>query len=333
MTRWYRAYSGTVSDPKVAEVALIAECSRSVAISAWHAILESAADAQDGGHFETSSRRIAATLCEPIATVDRVLAALAEVGLIRDAVVVAWQRRQYESDTSTERSRKHRERKRNTCATLHDRCATPPETETETEADTSSLRSEGATAPADLGLTEGHSRPPAEGVVLADTPPPPTYTDPVHELFGEGVPTLVSLGVAEKQARSMIGKWRRDASEDCQAVLAAIVAAREQRVTDPVPWITAALKTRTSPNDRNRPRRPSATDNLIAGFAAVAARYDRGGDLHDAAGEAPIPADAHAGPTIDLEARRGGDPRDDAPWPDAGDYRGGGASARRLPGH
>jgi len=149
MTRWYRAYSGTVSDPKVAEVALIAECPRSVAISAWHAILESAADTQDGGRFETSSRRIAATLCEPIAAIDRVLAALEEVGLISDGIVVAWQRRQYESDTSTERSRKHRERKRNTDATLRYRCATPPETETETETEISSLRSEVASASAD----------------------------------------------------------------------------------------------------------------------------------------------------------------------------------------
>ena len=174
MTRWYRAYSGTVSDPKVAEVALIAECSRSVAISAWHAILESAADAQDGGHFETSSRRIAATLCEPIATVDRVLAALAEVGLIRDGVVVAWQRRQYESDTSTERSRKHRERKRNTCATLHDRCATPPETETET--DTSSLRSEGASAgDDDAAPADPHPKPkaPRASRLSADWSPSP----------------------------------------------------------------------------------------------------------------------------------------------------------------
>jgi hypothetical protein len=90
MTRWYRAYCGTASDPKLGEAALVAGCSRSVAIATWHALLESAAETQEGGRFETTARRIAATLGEPIATVDLVLAALAEVGLIRDGVVVAW---------------------------------------------------------------------------------------------------------------------------------------------------------------------------------------------------------------------------------------------------
>ena len=33
MSRWYRAYEGTVTDAKLGEAALIAECSRSVAIT------------------------------------------------------------------------------------------------------------------------------------------------------------------------------------------------------------------------------------------------------------------------------------------------------------
>ncbi len=42
MSRWYRAYAGTVKDDKLAEVSVIASCSRSVSIAVWHAILESA---------------------------------------------------------------------------------------------------------------------------------------------------------------------------------------------------------------------------------------------------------------------------------------------------
>lgn len=80
-------------------------------------------------------------------------------------------------------------------------------------------------------------------------------------------------------------------------------------------------------------RKPTAHENLLAGFAAVAARHDRGSDVVPEARPPPGPAGAHAGPTLELEARRGVDPRDDAPWPDAGDYGGRGAAPHRLPGH
>lgn len=80
-------------------------------------------------------------------------------------------------------------------------------------------------------------------------------------------------------------------------------------------------------------RKPTAHENLLAGFAAVAARHDRGGDVVPEARPPPGPAGAHAGPTLELEARRGVDPRDDAPWPDAGDHGGRGAAPHRFPGH
>lgn len=122
--RWYRAYEGTVSDPKLGEVAMLAECSRSVVIAAWHTILENAASLNEGGRFDATARRVAAALGEPLKVIDAVLAGLEEIGLTEKGVIVSWQRRQYESDNSTERSRKHREQKRNADATLQQQPAT-----------------------------------------------------------------------------------------------------------------------------------------------------------------------------------------------------------------
>ena len=143
MSRWYRAYEGTVTDAKLGEAALIADCSRSVAIAAWHCILESCASTQDGGRHETTPRRVAVILGESAETVSAVFAAFTELGMLADGAVTAWKHRQYESDTSTERSRKYRERKKgvapdecNGDATLHGRRATPPETDTETDTET-----------------------------------------------------------------------------------------------------------------------------------------------------------------------------------------------------
>lgn len=136
MSRWYRAYAGTIKDDKLAEVSVIAGCSRSVAIAVWHAILESAAETDDGGRFETTPRRVAAALCEPLCAIQGVFDAMTEIAMIGSDTVTAWKNRQYESDKSTGRSRKHRETLRNADATLHDRCATPPEAETDTDTET-----------------------------------------------------------------------------------------------------------------------------------------------------------------------------------------------------
>lgn len=133
MTRWYRAYEGTVTDAKLGEAALIANCSRSVAIASWHCILESCATAQNGGQFDTTPRRVAVILGEQPATIERVFEAFTELDMIASGAVTAWKQRQFESDTSTERSRKHRQRQRNGDATLQQRHATPPDTETDTE--------------------------------------------------------------------------------------------------------------------------------------------------------------------------------------------------------
>ncbi len=135
MSRWYRAYEGTVTDAKIGEAALVAGCSRSVAIAAWHCILESCASAQRGGEYETTPRRVAVILGEPVALIASLFDAFSDLGMISNGGVTAWKQRQYESDTSTGRSRKHRERRRNGDATLPEQEATAPETETETEAE------------------------------------------------------------------------------------------------------------------------------------------------------------------------------------------------------
>jgi hypothetical protein len=140
MTRWYRAYAGTIKDDKLAEAAVVAGCSRSVVIATWHAILESAAETAGGGRFDTTSRRVAAALGEPASVIEAVFSAMQEIGLVSGSEIPAWKRRQYESDNSTERSRRHREAARNGNATLQGRCATPPYTETDTDTDTKTER-------------------------------------------------------------------------------------------------------------------------------------------------------------------------------------------------
>lgn len=113
MSRWYRAYAGTATDPKLGGIALRANVSRSVTIAAWHVILESAAEANAGGATDIDEFAIAASLGEPLEDIQRVVAAFAAADMFKDGCVTAWGRRQYESDTSAERTKRWRERNGN----------------------------------------------------------------------------------------------------------------------------------------------------------------------------------------------------------------------------
>lgn len=59
--------------------------------------------------------------------------------------------------------------------------------------------------------------------------------DPVKALFDAGVKILTSAGQTEKQARSLIGKWRKGRSDG--DVLTALVDCRARAVSNPVEWL------------------------------------------------------------------------------------------------
>lgn len=98
----------------------------------------------------------------------------------------------------------------------------------------------------------------------AVAPPDPVYADSKHELWGEGVPILVQLGLKDKAARAMIGRWLRDTGDDALTVLAAIQRARENRVVEAIPWITRAIAVsrKGAGNDRQDRSTSAAAERL-----------------------------------------------------------------------
>lgn len=64
--------------------------------------------------------------------------------------------------------------------------------------------------------------------------------DPLKDLFDAGLALLISTGTPEGRARSQIGKWRKRVGE--ARALAAIVAARDAGVSQPMEWIEARLR-------------------------------------------------------------------------------------------
>lgn len=112
MSRWFRHYAGMMRDDKLVRAALKASQPIERVVWVWGAILESAAEVDDGGKFEVDAAEIAYFLRAPEADVGLILRTLQDLGRIRKNAVVKWGDRQFQSDRSAERQRRHRDRKR-----------------------------------------------------------------------------------------------------------------------------------------------------------------------------------------------------------------------------
>jgi hypothetical protein len=157
MSRWFRHYAGMARDEKLVSAAIKSKQTIERVVWIWCAILESAAEIDDNGRYAIDHDEIAYFLRADAADIRAVEDALAVSGRVDSGAVVKWGNRQFKSDKSAERVAAHRERKRsegidgnaanlsqNGDVTLQKRHCNPPETELETETDkeTSSLRSE-----------------------------------------------------------------------------------------------------------------------------------------------------------------------------------------------
>jgi hypothetical protein len=110
----------------------------------------------------------------------------------------------------------------------------------------------------------------ASGAAAPPAPPPAGPIDLKAAVFGSGVALLVKLGTEERNARSMLGRWRRDHGDG--AVLDALSAAQAESPSDPIAWLTRTLGARNG----KRPSydRPSAWGPGDLPLGAAAASLD-----------------------------------------------------------
>lgn len=207
---WFRLYSESVDNPKLK---LLAYEDR------WHFIAILCCKCQGvigRGDGDMTRRMVAVKLGLDLRELDEVARRLSEVGLIDPETFepLAWDERQYKSDNSTERVREYRKRQQKQQSNKVKRDCNVSETaqETDTETDT---EKDSAKADSKLSLNE--------------------------KLWGGGLQTVMRLsGLERAKAASMLGKWRKDHGD--QETLDAIIRAEKEAVSEPVAWITAALK-------------------------------------------------------------------------------------------
>lgn len=120
---WLRLYAEAIDDEKLRLLAFE---------DRWHFIAHLCLKAKgilDEPDKSLRQRKIAVKLGVQLAELDEIQRRLRSVGLLDDdGQPIAWERRQYVSDSSAERMRVYRERKRNGDVTV-----TPPDTEADTE--------------------------------------------------------------------------------------------------------------------------------------------------------------------------------------------------------
>ena len=121
--QWYRRYHGSCRDPKLEKAARRAGVPRPYAIAAWEAICEVASQAVERGSVHAlDSEELAIMIgCETAEAVT-LIDGFNAVGLLQADRIAGWDDRQYASDHSTGRVRRHRG-KRSAAADDHSNAA------------------------------------------------------------------------------------------------------------------------------------------------------------------------------------------------------------------
>lgn len=131
------------------------------------------------------------------------------------------------------------------------------------------------------------------GLTVAMAEPKPSHTDThteredseakasdasvdfAKQLWDRGVAFLGRHGTPDRQARTLIGKWRK-AYQDTD-IFEAFAACSKEGIVDPVPWITAKLSGKGKENGKPDSRGERFLRSFVAG-ASVAPRMDTGSD-------------------------------------------------------
>ena len=133
---WFRLHADTIDDPKLKLMAFE---------DRWHfvAILCCKAQGiQDKYEPKLARRMVAAKLGLNDTELEQVIERLAEMNLVNAETLqpIAWKKRQYKSDLSTERVKRHRKKQKeqqdNNVKRFGNVSETPPETDTETDTET-----------------------------------------------------------------------------------------------------------------------------------------------------------------------------------------------------
>ena len=297
MSRWFRHYAGMMRDEKLVAVALCAKQPIERVVWIWGAILESAAEINDGGRFDFDADEAAHFLHIDVTECNVTVTALRNKDRVTGNKITNWNKRQWKSDDSTDRVRKHREAKKsnknNSSETVerndYETLRNGPETETETETDKNKK---------ELELCS--SEQPVE--IACETSEVSDWPKDYREQFWAKYPRKQS----KKPAFKALDRIRKSGEVEFFKLMAGIEKipiGDPQFVPHPATWLNAARwDDEVIPGGVNGSGRPrplqddshnviAAADKLIerlADFNRPAPNFGGTGELRGGTGEAPV---------------------------------------------
>ncbi|SPL64428.1 hypothetical protein OHAE_295 [Ochrobactrum soli] len=100
----------------------------------------------------------------------------------------------------------------------------------------------------------------------------PVQTDYRNLVWQDGVASLMrQTGKTQSAAKSLVGKWLRDAKDNCRIVHEKILQAEVNRIGDPIPWISSAVRSALA---------ASTQPTLADGFKQLAEKLQQQGEYH-----------------------------------------------------
>jgi|HubBroStandDraft_1064217.scaffolds.fasta_scaffold110443_2 hypothetical protein len=253
VTDWLCWHVGTVTDPKFTAVAKRSSVSRGFVLAIWAYLLERAKTGGSPGEFgDLDLEDMALVVDLPEDQISAVLVAMEAKGLLSSGSIRNWSKRQHK--TSTERVQKFREKRKEraestrnaeTNETVSETSETVSEThrndetrQTDRQTDSSEAKASGESPNSEIDLSLpvnlGRISVQVNGEVNS-------ALDPAKELFDAGVKILTANATPERQARALIGKWRKAVKNDGKLLGILLDAGRDHKV-DLVAYLTKAVE-------------------------------------------------------------------------------------------
>lgn len=115
--------------------------------------------------------------------------------------------------------------------------------------------------PSDNGEDKAQKPEARDQITEADASDAPLAVDARSLLWRDGVSILRDIsGKTEPGAKALIGKWLKASRDDCAIVMSKITAARDNRIGEPIAWISAALD---PPKPASRPGVVGAAQRIL----------------------------------------------------------------------
>lgn len=225
MSRWFRLYDELLDDPKVQKLhpALF-----KVLINLW-----CVASRHDGKFPAHQDMAFSLRMSED--ETFRAVSKLAEAGFIDTDPATGeqrpheWDIRQFRSDLSTDRVRKHRKGQKS--------ANKPPDGGGGSKASGNADETFHETATETEQIQRQNSVPNGTGTVV-----PHPAADFQKAVFDAGCRLLMAVNHTERQARSMIGRWRKNYTDP--EILTVLARAEVEVPSEPIEWITKSLEYR-----------------------------------------------------------------------------------------